>query len=173
MILLRDFRVRFYTELESIYHYSEIRHILNIVIKSFFDWDPTFFAINPKRVLKKKEIKKLNLALLELKKGKPIQYILEESEFMGNLFYVNKSVLIPRPETEELANWILSENFPTKQNSLRVLDVGTGSGCIAISIAKSNPNFKVDAIDFSSKALLVAKRNAKSIGVDINFKRIR
>ncbi|MEE3034839.1 MAG: peptide chain release factor N(5)-glutamine methyltransferase [Bacteroidota bacterium] len=172
MILLEEFRVNFIKELEPLYDDREARNILKLTVKSFFGWDSTFFAMNKFKLLSENEYKKVNEALRILKKGKPVQYLLNESEFMGNLFYVNEFVLIPRPETEEVINWILTENFPTKLKPLRVLDIGTGSGCIAISIAKSSPYFQVDAIDFSSNALSVAKKNAKLMGVEINFKKL-
>ena len=98
----------------------------------------------------------------ELKENKPIQYILGEAEFHGLRFKVNQNTLIPRPETEELVNWILKEDF----NS--VLDIGTGSGCIAISLAKYS-SAEIVAIDNCEKALELAKENAKLNKVDIKF----
>ncbi len=172
MMLLEEFRLNFIKKLEPLYDEREVRNILKLIVRSFFGWDSTFFAMNKIKLLDENEYKKLDEALRILKKGKPVQYLLNETEFMGNLFYVNESVLIPRPETEEMITWILTENFPTKFNPLKVLDIGTGSGCIAISIAKANPYFQVDAIDFSSNALSVAKKNAKLIGVKINFKKL-
>ena len=96
--------------------------------------------------------------LSELKKQKPIQYILGETEFYGLPFKVNESVLIPRPETEELVEWVLKR--VDSNESINILDIGTGSGCIAISLAKNLPNAKVYALDISAKALKTAKQNA-------------
>jgi release factor glutamine methyltransferase len=98
----------------------------------------------------------------ELKSEKPIQYILRVTDFYGLTLKVNKNVLIPRPETEELVHWILQNKFAS------ALDIGTGSGCIAISLAK-NTAARISAIDVSNKALKVAEENAKSNGVVINF----
>jgi release factor glutamine methyltransferase len=108
--------------------------------------------------------------LSELKKEKPIQYILGETEFYGLRFRVNENTLIPRPETEELVELIISDNQITKNtNSLTILDIGTGSGCIAISLAKNLSNAKVSAIDVSEKALEMAKKNAEINEVNVNF----
>ena len=171
MISLEEYRVNFNEGLKPLYDNREIHNILKLIVKSYFGWDSTFFALNKHKLLSKSEYNELKSVLILLKRGKPVQYILNESEFMGNLFYVNQSVLIPRPETEELVGLILNQNSPTKENPLKVLDIGTGSGCIAISLAKLNPYFQVDAIDFSSQALSVARKNSKKMNVEINFKK--
>jgi len=98
----------------------------------------------------------------ELKQNKPIQYILQETEFLGLRFKVNKHTLIPRPETEELVEWILKEDFSS------LLDIGTGSGCIAVSLAV-NTNALITAIDVSDSTINVAKKNAILNKVKINF----
>jgi len=106
-------------------------------------------------------------ALEKLKAQKPIQYILGETEFFGLNFKVNDSTLIPRPETEELVSWVLK--MKGKSENINVLDIGTGSGCIAISIAKHLEKANVHALDVSEKALEVAEQNAKNNGVAVNF----
>jgi release factor glutamine methyltransferase len=93
-----------------------------------------------------------------------MQYILGEAYFMGDRFMVSPAVLIPRPETEELVQWIIDEERPK-----HILDIGTGSGCIAISLAKRLPHSDVQAIDISAEALQVARQNAAALGVDIKF----
>ena len=106
----------------------------------------------------------------ELKKEVPIQYLLGKTHFYGLDFEVNENVLIPRPETEELVEWIINENKAIdKKKKVKILDIGTGSGCIAISLAKNLPNAEVYAIDVSKKALETAKRNAISNNVEIIF----
>ena len=103
-------------------------------------------------------------------KRQPIQYILGETEFYGLPFLVNENTLIPRPETEELVEWILeSTKYEEQSTKLNVLDIGTGSGCIAISLAKNLPNAQVSAIDVSEKALATAHKNAEINKVDVNF----
>ena len=104
-------------------------------------------------------------ALERLKTHEPIQYVLGKTSFMDMEFKVNSSVLIPRPETEELVRLMLKEDLDGKN----ILDIGTGSGCIAISLAKNLPNAKVTAIDISKDALEVAKENAKLNNVEVNF----
>jgi len=100
---------------------------------------------------------------------------LGETEFYGRRFLVNDSVLIPRPETEELVKYIVDKQktqFPVTNNQLQILDIGTGSGCIAISLAKELPNFKVTAYDISEKALETAKTNAELNKANITFKKV-
>lgn len=98
----------------------------------------------------------------------PVQYILQEAWFCGLKFYVDKNVLIPRPETEELVEWVIAGcKFPV--DTLSILDIGTGSGCIAIALKRKIRKANVSACDFSEAALQVAKKNAEMIGVDINF----
>jgi release factor glutamine methyltransferase len=107
-------------------------------------------------------------ALQKLQRSEPIQYILGETEFYGHPFKVNKHTLIPRPETEELVELILADQ---KNNSseIHILDIGTGSGCIAISLAKELKNAKVSALDISEGALEVARENAKINTVEVDF----
>ncbi|MEP1487288.1 MAG: peptide chain release factor N(5)-glutamine methyltransferase [Algibacter sp.] len=107
-------------------------------------------------------------ALELLKQQKPIQYILGETEFYGLPFRVNQNTLIPRPETEELVEWVIEES-KNRNSEFRILDIGTGSGCIAISLAKNLPNAKVYTLDVSKEALKVAKENAKLNTVDVEF----
>ncbi|RFZ84608.1 peptide chain release factor N(5)-glutamine methyltransferase [Mucilaginibacter terrenus] len=107
----------------------------------------------------------------ELKTGKPVQYILGSTEFYGISFLVNPSVLIPRPETEELVEWILEtcRKPPQSPTSIHLLDIGTGSGCIAVSLKNNLVNAAVSAIDISTEALKTAERNAVMNNAEINF----
>jgi len=110
-----------------------------------------------------------------LNNNEPIQYILGETEFYGRRFLVNDSVLIPRPETEELVKYIIDKQknqFSVKRKQLSILDIGTGSGCIAISLAKELPNFIVSAYDISKNALETAKKNAELNKADVNFEKV-
>lgn len=105
-------------------------------------------------------------AVERLKSGEPVQYIVGRTEFHGLMLRVTPDVLIPRPETEELVEWVLDELPPGK---LRLLDVGTGSGCIAVALGKRRPESEVYACDASEKAIAVARRNARENGVDVHF----
>jgi len=110
---------------------------------------------------------KFQKAIERLQNYEPIQYIIGEAEFYGIKFKVNASVLIPRPETEELVDWIIKEN--QSKGSISILDIGTGSGCIAIALAKELPNAKVYALDVSKEALKIAKQNAALNNVEVVF----
>lgn len=110
----------------------------------------------------------LEIAIAKLRKGTPIQYVLGEAWFYGFLFSVTEHTLIPRPETEELVAWVIAD-FEGSASPLNLLDVGTGTGCIPIIIAKKLPHIKTYGLDISKDALLVAKKNALSIGVDTQF----
>ncbi len=112
-------------------------------------------------------LEKFENAIYRLKKNEPIQYIIGETEFYGLPFKVNKHTLIPRPETEELVDWVISEIPPLGFRG--ILDIGTGSGCIAVSLAKNLPNAKVSALDISMEALKVARENAQINTVTIDF----
>ena len=112
----------------------------------------------------------LEKMMLRLENGEPVQYVLGSTMFCGRQFFVNESVLIPRPETEELCRWIVEEREArNEERKTRILDIGTGSGCIAITLAAEMPDAQVSAWDISEQALAVARKNADSIGVKVNF----
>jgi release factor glutamine methyltransferase len=118
----------------------------------------------------KSEILNWNAILEKLKIQIPIQYIIGTTHFYGLEFIVDENVLIPRPETEELVDWIVKLNSKlSKKKNLKILDIGTGSGCIAVSLAKNIPNSEVFAIDVSEKALAIAKKNAILNKVPVTF----
>ena len=168
LVTLIDVRNYYRKTLKDYYSKNEIDFYFKILINSFFNWDSTLIALNPKKQLTKLESSKLIKTINNLKKFKPIQYITGESFFMGLKFKVNKNVLIPRQETEELVEWIINDNLDF-QNKINAIDIGTGSGCIAISLSKKKINFNLTAIDNSDKSLLVAKENARLNKVKINF----
>ncbi len=119
------------------------------------------------------QVDEINQIIQRLLRNEPLQYILNESWFAGFKFYVDHSVLIPRPETEELVDLVIRDlGKSDPDNSIKILDIGTGSGCIAISIKKKYPSADVWAVDISGQALEVAKKNAALIGADITFKKM-
>ena len=126
-------------------------------------------ALKPQLVVTKTEEQPLFEAMSELKQEKPIQYILGSTQFMDLEFKVNENVLIPRPETEELVRWIIEDFEKNENKEINVLDIGTGSGCIAISLAKYLNYAKVDALDISEKALAVARENTDLNKVEVKF----
>lgn len=163
---LKAIKHKFHDELGAVYPAEEIDSFFNILAETYYGVKRIQLATNPDLTLNDSE--DILKALAELKNEKPIQYIIGETEFYGLNFKVNDGVLIPRPETEELVEWVLKKAKPNMP--INILDMGTGSGCIAISLAKHLPQAKVFAIDISTKALNIAKKNALFNGVDVYFK---
>jgi release factor glutamine methyltransferase len=169
-MLLKTYKSTFLQELSPLYDEKEIESFFYIVLECFHNKKRIDLALNPEMEMDALQLLRWESVLCELKKEKPIQYILGETEFYGLPFLVNENTLIPRPETEELVAWILeSTKYEVQNKKLNLLDIGTGSGCIAISLAKNLPNAQVVAIDVSEKALVMAKENAKVNAVDVNF----
>ena len=144
---------------------EEVDCFFFILIESYYNVSRIQLAMDSDFGINDSE--KILNALALLKQQKPIQYIIGETEFYGLPFKVNESVLIPRPETEELVEWVLSK--VDKNKTIHILDIGTGSGCIAISLAKNLPNSKVYGLDVSAEALKTAKLNAESNKVHVEF----
>ena len=177
--LVRDCRRYYAGELEKIYDPNEANALIMILLEHYFDIDRVKIAMEPELRLSESEMLTLHFAVKELLKNKPIQYIIGETEFCGMRFFVNENVLIPRPETEEMVQMIVSRRDKAclvrtgcdveTDGRPSILDIGTGSGCIAISIAKLLKNSFVTAVDVSEKALEVAKKNAEVNGVNVRF----
>ncbi|WP_313804535.1 peptide chain release factor N(5)-glutamine methyltransferase [Flavobacterium sp.] len=169
-MLLKEYKFNFQQELQSVYDEQEIDSFFYILLEAFHDMKRVDLVLQHDFELDGMQLLQWETVLDQLKKQKPIQYILGETEFYGLPFYVNENTLIPRPETEELVDWIITENLKIEKfKDLKILDVGTGSGCIAISLAKNLPNAKVYAMDVSEKALEIARKNAKRNEVTIEF----
>ena len=188
----------YHNELDLIYGKNEVDSFFNILIGHYFELKRFQLVLNPEMVMSSENEKLLASALEQLKAEKPIQYIIGETEFYGLPFKVNAHTLIPRPETEELVEFIISntrterlnskfnpefsglnsdienENFKvfephSKSEVFQILDIGTGSGCIAVALAKIIKNAEVYALDISEEALKVAKQNGELNNVEINF----
>ena len=166
-MLLREVKTIFHKELDEIYGKEEVNSFFYLLIEQYLQLERFVLALRPDLNISKEEESPLFLALSRLKLNEPIQYILGKTHFMELEFLVNKNVLIPRPETEELVRWIIEGKRDS--NALKILDIGTGSGCIAISLAKNFPDAKVYAMDNSQAALYVAKKNAALNDVNIVF----
>jgi len=174
-MLLKVYKSTFIKELSSLYDEKEIESFFYIILEQFHNKKRIDLALNPEMEMDALQLLRWETVLSELKKEKPIQYILGETEFYGLRFLVNENTLIPRPETEELVEWIISNSEGLRQAQsdksakLKLLDIGTGSGCIAISLAKNLQNAEFSAIDVSEKALETAKKNALINEVEVNF----
>ena len=162
---VKDIQNIFHVELDVLYGEEEVNSFFFILIEHYNNITRIQLAVNLDMIID--DYENILNALQLLKKQKPIQYIIGETEFYGLPFRVNENVLIPRPETEELVDWVLKEVDNNKP--ITILDIGTGSGCIAISLAKNLPNAKVYALDVSAKAIKIAKRNAELNGVTVEF----
>ena len=154
---LSDLRKDYAEELNPIYGKEESDAMLSLLIKRYFNLSKSDLIVDPDYRLSESEILRLHFAVKDLKKNRPIQYILKHVDFLNTRIMVNESVLIPRPETEELVSLII--NKEKKEKGLRMLDIGTGSGCIAIALAKNLAGSEVTGIDVSADALKIASKN--------------
>ena len=168
-MLLKQYKTHFFDALKNIQDEREIESFFFILTEYLHNLKRVDVALNPDFELSEEAIEKWNAILVELQQEKPIQYITGEAWFYGLRFEVNENTLIPRPETEELVEWILNSPITYHPSPITILDIGTGSGCIPISLKVNLLQANVSAIDISEKALEVAKRNAVINKVDINF----
>jgi len=167
---IKEYRNQFIQSLSAIYDKSEAESFFYLILEEKKQLKRIDLALHPDLVFSEEELTEWIAILEQLKLEIPIQYLLGKTSFYGLEFEVNENVLIPRPETEELVDWIIQENLKIEKfKDLKILDIGTGSGCIAISLAKNLPNAKVYAIDVSKKALATAKKNAERNNVKVNF----
>ncbi|WP_104736161.1 peptide chain release factor N(5)-glutamine methyltransferase [Hanstruepera ponticola] len=167
---LKDIQLVFHSELDTIYGLDEVNSFFNILIKHYLNLNRIALVLEPDLTLSKLEEQPLFEALSRLENNEPVQYIIGETEFFGLPFKVNKHTLIPRPETEELVEQILKTVIlDESKKSIKILDIGTGTGCIAVSLAKNIKNSQVFAVDVSEEALKIAKYNAELNAVNITF----
>jgi len=163
----------FLNQLTSIYERREAANITDWVFENITGLKRLERSLKRNVELEKDLIKQLDKCLHELLQHKPVQYVLNEVWFYKMKFYVNEDVLIPRPETEELVEWVVLEvrsmRYDVRGEEFRILDVGTGSGCIAVSTKKELENTDVTGIDVSEEALKIAKKNAETLHAKINF----
>ena len=163
---LKDIRNYFIKELISIYPEHEITAITNLIFKTHFGIERLHLLIDAGQIISSQTVCRMVEICNELKTGKPIQYILGETLFYNCIIKVNNETLIPRPETEELVDLIINEN---KGFAGRIIDIGTGSGCIAIAIRKNLPGTEVTGVDISDGALEMASFNALLNNVNVTF----
>mgnify|MGYP006203480257 FL=1 len=168
-MVIKNYKNRFLQELSSLYDEKEVESFFYLTLEKLHQKKRIDLALQPDLSMDETQLSQWETVLTELKTYKPIQYILGETEFYGLPFLVNENVLIPRPETEELVELIVSSFKFQVSRSLKILDIGTGSGCIPISLKKNLPSAEVFAIDVSVNALEVAQKNAEINGVEVNF----
>lgn len=168
---LKELRSTFTTGLSGNYPAEEIQSFFSWLAESYLGYSRFEVSMHLNETVPDEVQTKFSEALIRLKKHKPIQYILGETEFYGLPIKVTPATLIPRPETEELVQWVIDNSHEKLPNltKLNVLDIGTGSGCIAISLAKYFKNASVSALDISEEAIVVAKENALLNDVAVNF----
>jgi release factor glutamine methyltransferase len=165
---LLTLKQQFKTELADQYENIELSSLLSILFEHITGWNQINQVVNKDENLTQSNVDAFQNALTALKEGRPIQYITGKAWFMGNELMVNENVLIPRPETEELVDWV-TEYATIIDKPLQIMDIGTGSGCIAISLKLALPNCMVAGLDISEDALEVAKENAKQLNAEISW----
>ncbi len=168
-MLLKQYKSHFFNSLKNSQDEQEIESFFFILTEYLHNLKRVDVALNPNFELSDEEVEKWNVILAQLQQEKPIQYITGEAWFYGLKFEVNENTLIPRPETEELVEWILNSSITHHPTPITILDIGTGTGCIPIALKANLTQSNVFAIDVSEKALEVAKRNAELNKVEINF----
>ena len=153
-------------ELADLYPKTEVQSFIQLLLESVCGWDYTAQILNKNEPVGELNFNKIKQAVLRLKEFEPIQYILGETEFMDLTLEVNSAVLIPRPETEELVNWIIESN---NLNTPHILDIGTGSGCIPLALKDGIKDADISGVDISERALEVARKNALRNKFDVHF----
>lgn len=175
---LKELKQVFVNSISELYPSEEVQSFFNLLSEKHLGMSRIEMALQPNKAISEENILKFKNAIQRLKNFEPIQYILGETEFFGMPFKVDKNVLIPRPETEELVAWVLecvsnATDIERSRNGttgmFEILDIGTGSGCIPIALASKLPEAKITAVDISKGALEVAKQNALFNKVVINF----
>ena len=167
---IKEYKVNFVEALLPFYDEMEAESFFYLILENKHQLRRIDLALDVDKEFSEDDISIWNVILEKLKTQIPIQYILGTTHFYSSEFIVDENVLIPRSETEELVDWIVKLNSKlSKKKDLKILDIGTGSGCIAISLAKNILNSAVFAVDVSEKALAVAQKNASLNNVSVTF----
>jgi len=164
---LPEIKNLFLQKLDSLYPETEILSFFYLLLEHHFGTKKIDLALEPDLMRKEWPEKRFLEALDQLQEERPIQYVLGQAEFAGLKFKVNENVLIPRPETEELVEWILETI--DRSEPVRILDIGTGSGCIPITLSLQIPSAQIHAVDISGEALEIAGENAQRLGAKVRF----
>jgi len=171
LLLLMNFKQLeqyFITETADLYEVEESKQLFYIIVEQLTGWSRSLLLMRKEEGVGNERYSRFEGIIAAVKKGVPVQHIFSEAWFYGLKFKVNSSVLIPRPETEELVEWILNDRDPAGIRT-RILDIGTGSGCIAIALQKFGHAVEADAMDISGEALAIARENALFNSTMVNF----
>ncbi len=164
---VRDIISLYHEELDTLYGSGEVSVFCDMLFEAYLNWDKVRLLTSKEQTIDQSDLLKFHWALEDLKKQRPIQHIIGHTDFCGCRIEVSPDVLVPRPETEEIVNWII-----THRSSLithHCLDLCTGSGCIAIALKKAFPAADVTAVDVSAAALEMARQNAQNNGTEVRF----
>ena len=165
---VRDILALYHEELDGMYGSGEVSAFGEMLFEAFLGWDRVRLLTSREQTIDQSDLLRFHWALEDLKQSRPIQHIIGYTDFCGCRIAVSPDVLIPRPETEEMVQWIIS-TFNIHHSSFNILDLCTGSGCIAIALKKAFPEADVTAMDISPKALEIARQNAQNNGAEVHF----
>lgn len=163
-----DIRRYCHAELDALYGSGEVESMVRMLFDAFLGWDTARLLLHLADTIDQSDLLRFHWAVEDLRRFRPIQHIIGYADFCGCRLAVSPDVLIPRPETEQLVEWAITECRSMEATPLRLLDLCTGSGCIAIALAKGLPNADVWAADLSPQALVIAQKNAQHNGVSIH-----
>lgn len=163
---VRDILALMHEELDGMYGHGEVSAFGEMLFEAFLGWDRVRLLTSREQTIDQSDLLRFHWALEDLKRHRPIQHIIGFVGFCGCRIAVNPDVLVPRPETEEMVEWIVESG---KRKVERIIDLCTGSGCIAIALKKAFPAADVTAVDVSSKALAMARQNAENNGAEVHF----
>lgn len=165
---VRDILALFHDELDALYGAAEVSVFGEMLFEAFLGWDKVRLLTSKEQTINQSDLLRFHWALEDLKQHRPIQHVIGYTDFFGCRIAVSPDVLIPRPETEEMVTWIV-DAFASRPSPHSVLDLCTGSGCIAIALKKAFPSAEVTAVDVSPAALEMAQQNAKNNGVEVHW----
>ena len=167
---VKDIKGLYHADLDSIYGCGEVDAFLFMLFEAFLGWDKVRLLTSSNQTINQSDLLRFHWALEDLKQYRPIQHIIGYTDFCGCRIAVSPDVLIPRPETEEMVQWIISA-LNTQLSTFNILDLCTGSGSIAIALKKAFPAADVTAVDVSPEALKMARQNAKNNDVEVRFEK--
>lgn len=166
---VNDYKKRFLNQLPAFYDETERLNLFYMAMEFVLNYSKVDVVLNGNESVLVENQQEIDEVFNRLQDNEPIQYITQQANFFGYDFKVSPATLIPRPETEELVDWVLNEMKKQPQKNWRVLDIGTGTGCIPITIKKEFPLAEVFAMDISTEALNIAKQNAENLNASVTF----